>query len=55
MGSYQEEFVLQQKDRFELRTKNISVPSQTTVKIKFQNLGGDGRGGLVDLVRLRRG
>ena len=55
MGSYQEQFVLQQKDRFELRTKNISVPAQTTVKIRFQNLGGDGRGGLVDLVRLRRG
>jgi hypothetical protein len=54
MGSYQEQFVLQQRDRFELRTRNISVPSQTTVRIKFQNLGGDGRGGLVDLVRLRR-
>lgn len=54
MGSYQEQFVLQQKDRFELRTRNISVPTQTSVKIKFANLGADGRGGLVDLVRLRR-
>ena len=53
MGSFQEQFVLQQKDKFELRTRNISVPSQTAVKIRFQNLGGDGRGGLVDLVRLR--
>jgi hypothetical protein len=54
MGSYQEQFVLQQKDKFELRTRSISVPSQTAVKIRFENAGGDGRGGLVDLVRLRR-
>lgn len=54
MGSYQEQFVLQQRDRFELRTRNISVPSQAAVKIRFENLGADGRGGLVDLVRLRR-
>jgi hypothetical protein len=54
MGSFQEQFVLQQKDRFELRTRNISVPTQTAVKIRFENLGADGRGGLVDLVRLRR-
>jgi hypothetical protein len=54
MGSFQEQFVLQQKDRFELRTRNISVPTQTSVKIRFENLGADGRGGLVDLVRLRR-
>jgi hypothetical protein len=54
MGSYQEQFVLQQRDKFELRTRNISVPSQTSVRIRFENLGGDGRGGLVDLVRLRR-
>lgn len=51
---YQEQFVLRQRDRFELRTRNISVPSQTTATIRFQNLGGDGRGALVDLVRLRR-
>jgi hypothetical protein len=50
----QETFVLQQRDRFELRTRNISVASQTSVRIRFENLGGDGRGGLVDLVRLRR-
>ena len=55
MGSlYQEQFVMQQRDRFELRTRNISVASQTTARIRFQNLGGDGRGALVDLVRLRR-
>jgi hypothetical protein len=50
----QETFVLQQRDRFELRTRNISVASTTSVRIRFENLGGDGRGGLVDLVRLRR-
>ena len=51
---YQEQVVLQKLDRFELRTRNISVASQTTARIRFQNLGGDGRGALVDLVRLRR-
>ena len=56
LGSlFQESFVLQQRDRFELRTRNISVPAQTTVRIRFSNSGGDGRGGRVDLVRLRRG
>jgi hypothetical protein len=55
LGSvYQEQFVMQQRDRFALRTRNISVASQTTGRIRFQNLGGDGRGALVDLVRLRR-
>jgi hypothetical protein len=55
LGSlFQEQFVLQQRARFELRTRNISVPSTTSVRIRFENLGGDGRGGLVDLVRLRR-
>ena len=51
---YQEQFVLRPRDRFELYTRNISVPTQTTATIRFQNLGGDGRGALVDLVRLRR-
>ena len=51
---YQEQFVMQQRDRFTLQTRSISVPSQTTAAIRFQNLGGDGRGALVDLVRLRR-
>jgi hypothetical protein len=55
LGSlYQEQFVLKQRDRFELRTRNISVPTQTTAAIRFENLGGDGRGALVDLVRLRQ-
>ena len=55
LGSvFQEQFVMQKLDRFELRTRNISVPSTTTVKLRFQNAGGDGRGALVDLVRLRR-
>jgi hypothetical protein len=51
---YQEQFVLQPRDPFTLRTRNISVSSQTTARIRFENLGGDGRGGLIDLVRLRR-
>ena len=55
LGSvFQEQFVMQKLDRFELRTRNISVPSTTTVKLRFQNAGGDGGGALVDLVRLRR-
>jgi hypothetical protein len=54
VGSYQEQFVLQHNDKFALRTRNFSVPAQTTVRIRFQNLGGDGRGALLDLVRLRR-
>jgi hypothetical protein len=54
LGSlYQEQFVLRQGDRFQLRTRNISVSTETTAAIRFQNLGGDGRGALVDLVRLR--
>ena len=55
LGSlYQEQFVMRRGDRFELRTRNFSVPSDTTARLRFQNLGGDGRGALVDLVRLRR-
>ena len=55
LGSlYQEQFVLQQKDKFELRTRNISVTATTTARLRFENLGGDGRGGLLDLIRLRR-
>ena len=51
---YLEQFVMQPRDRFALRTRNISVPTATTARLKFENLGGDGRGALVDLVRLRR-
>jgi hypothetical protein len=51
---YQVQFVMQPRDRFALRSRDLSVSSQTTVTIKFDNLGGDGRGALVDLVRLRR-
>ena len=55
LGSlYQEQFVLLQKDKFQLRTRNISVTATTTARLRFENLGGDGRGGLLDLVRLRR-
>jgi len=51
---FQEQLVLQPRDRFALRTRNITVASQTTARIRFQNLGGDLQGALVDLVRLRR-
>jgi hypothetical protein len=34
-SAYQEEFVMRQRDRFELRTRNVSVPSQTTARIRF--------------------
>ena len=51
---FQEQFVLQPRDQFGLRTRNISVAAQTTARIRFQNLGGDLQGALVDLVRLRR-
>ena len=55
LGSlFQEQFVMQQRDRFELFTRNITVSSLTTATIRFQNGGGDGRGALIDLVRLRR-
>jgi hypothetical protein len=55
LGSvYQEQMVMQRRDRFRLITRDISVPALTTARIRFQNLGGDGRGGLIDLVRLRR-
>lgn len=55
LGSlYQEQFVMQQRDRFALQTRNISVATQTAAKLRFQNAGADGRGALLDLVRLRR-
>ncbi len=55
LGSlYAEQFVMQPHDQFALRTKNITVTSQTTATIRYENLGGDGRGALIDLVRLRR-
>jgi hypothetical protein len=55
LGSlYQEQFVVQQRQGFELKTRNISVASATSARIAFENLGADGRGALVDLVRLRR-
>ena len=51
---FQEQFVMRRRDQFELRSRNIAVASETTARLRFQNLGGDGRGALVDLVRLRR-
>lgn len=54
VGTDQETLVMQPKDKFALHTRNISVSTQTSVRIRFQNLGGDGRGALIDLVRLRR-
>ena len=53
-GTDQEQLVMQPKDKFTLHTRTVSVSTQTTARIRFQNLGGDGRGALIDLVRLRR-
>jgi len=55
LGSvYQEEMVVQRRDPFQLRTRHINVPAQTAARLRFQNLGGEDRGALIDLVRLRR-
>lgn len=54
LGSYQEQFVVQAREKFTLHTRNISVSTPTSARIRFENLGGDGRGALIDLVRLRR-
>jgi hypothetical protein len=53
-GTYQEQFVMQPKDQFRLISRSISVSSQTNARVRFENLGGDGRGALIDLVRIRR-
>jgi hypothetical protein len=55
LGSlYEEQMIMQRRDRFRLITRNISVSAPTSARLRFQNLGGDGRGALIDLVRLRR-
>lgn len=54
LASYEEQFVMQPKDKFALRSRTISVSTQTSARLRFQNLGGDGRGALIDLVRVRR-
>lgn len=51
---HQEQLTLRQRDPFALHTRELSVPSEMTVALRFENLGGDGRGALLDLVRLRR-
>lgn len=54
LGSlFQEEMVVQRRSAFQLRVRNISVPARTAARLRFQNLGGDDRGALIDLVRLR--
>jgi hypothetical protein len=53
-GTYAEQFVMQPRDQFKLFSKNISVTSPTNARIRFENLGGDGRGALIDDVRVRR-
>jgi hypothetical protein len=54
IATYQEQFVMQPKDKFALRSRSFSVSTTTNARIRFENLGGDGRGALIDLVRLRR-
>ena len=53
-GTYQEQFIMQPKDQFRLISRSVTVSSQTQARLRFENLGGDGRGGLIDLVRIRR-
>jgi hypothetical protein len=56
LGSlYTEQIVLQQTEPFRLFTRRITVAAATEAKLRFQNLGGDNQGALLDLVRLRRG
>jgi hypothetical protein len=51
---HQEEIVMQRKDPFRLFQRNLTVSTQTSAKLSFQNLGGDNEGALLDLVRVRR-
>jgi hypothetical protein len=51
---HQEQIVMQRDDQFRLFTRSISVTSPVTARLRFQNLGGDNQGALLDLVRFRR-
>lgn len=55
LGSvYSEQFTLRSDNDFELYTRELSVSDTTEAKLKFDHYGGDDRGILVDLIRIRR-
>lgn len=55
LGSvYAEQIVMPRREPFRSYTRTIVVTSATSAKLRFQNLGGDNQGALLDLVRLRR-
>jgi hypothetical protein len=51
---YEEQLVLPRNEPFRAYTKQIVVAEPTAAKLRFQNLGGDDRGALLDQVRFRR-
>ncbi|CAN5683866.1 hypothetical protein BH23GEM3_BH23GEM3_14980 [soil metagenome] len=51
---HQEQIVLTRDEPFRLFTRNLTVSTPTTARLRFRNLGGDDQGALLDLVRLRR-
>jgi hypothetical protein len=53
--TFSQEFTVNKNPPFQLYSRSISVQEQTSAKLKFAHSGGDDRGILLDLVRLRRG
>lgn len=53
-GLYTEQFVLSPTQQFRLYTRNLSVTTATSVRLRFHNQGADHHGALLDVVRLRR-
>jgi hypothetical protein len=51
---HEEEIIMQRRDPFRHFEREFSVVEETTAKLSFQNYGGDDRGALLDLVRVRR-
>lgn len=50
---HEEEIVLPQKQPFTLFTRPVTVGAPTQARLRFQNLGGDDQGALLDEVRVR--
>lgn len=51
---YSEQFRLRSDKDFELYTRELSVSDTAEAKLKFDHYGGDKRGILIDLIRIRR-
>jgi hypothetical protein len=51
---YAEQFVIPRTQPFRSYTRNVVVPAPVQARLRFQNLGGDDQGALLDMVRLRR-